>query len=119
MDESLRKTPDDLKQTADLFNKTGETCKKAGLQFAYHNHDFEFKKVGDTMTYDYMLQNTNPNLVKWEMDIYWVVAGGQDPAAYFKEYPNRFPLGHVKDMDKQDKTKNTEVGTGSINYITI
>lgn len=116
MDESLRKTPDDLKRTAELFNKTGETCKKAGLQFAYHNHDFEFKKVGDVVLYDYMLQNTDPELVKWEMDMYWVVAGNQDPLAYFSKFPNRFPLGHVKDMDKQDKTKNTEVGNGSINY---
>ena len=110
LDESLRKTPDDLKRTAELFNKTGESAKKAGLQFAYHNHDFEFKKVGDNMIYDYMLDNTDPQLVKWEMDMYWVVSGGQDPVAYFKKYPNRFPLGHAKDMDKQDRTKNTEVG---------
>ncbi|MES2731942.1 MAG: sugar phosphate isomerase/epimerase [Bacteroidota bacterium] len=116
MDESLRKTPEDLKQTAALFNKTGEICKKAGLQFAYHNHDFEFKKVGDVMLYDYMIENTDPALVQWEMDIYWVAAGGQDPLAYFKKYPNRFPLGHVKDMDKQDKTKNTEIGSGSLNF---
>ncbi len=113
MDESLR---GDLKYTADLFNKSGEICKKAGLQFAYHNHDFEFQKVGDVMIYDYMLDNTDSELVKYEMDMYWVVRGGQDPKAYFSKYPNRFPLGHVKDMDKEDKTKNTEVGTGSINY---
>lgn len=116
MDESLRS---DLKATADLFNKSGEACKKAGLQFAYHNHDFEFKKVGDVMLYDYMLENTDHDLVKWEMDMYWIVAAGQDPLAYFKKYPNYFPLGHVKDMDKQDKTKNTEIGMGSIDYTGI
>jgi sugar phosphate isomerase/epimerase len=119
IDESLRKTPDDLKRIADLFNKAGETTKKAGMQFAYHNHDFEFKKVGDKLIYDAMLENTDPELVKYEMDIFWVVAGGQDPMAYFTKYPNRFPLGHVKDMDKQDKNKNTEIGTGTINFAEI
>lgn len=119
MDESLRKTPDDLKGTADLFNKTGETCQKAGLTFAYHNHAFEFEKVGDSMIFDFMLENTDPELVKWELDMYWVVAGGQDPVAYLQKYPDRFPLGHVKDMDKQDKTKNAVIGTGSIDYANI
>lgn len=116
MDESLRKSPDDLKRTAELFNRTGETCKQAGLQFAYHNHAFEFEKVGDTVLYDFMLENTDPELVKWEMDIFWLVAGGYDPVAYFEKYPGRFPLGHVKDMDKQDQTKNTELGKGTIQY---
>ena len=119
MDKSLRTSPDELKRTAELFNKTGETCKKAGLQFAYHNHAFEFEKVGDSMLYDYMLENTDPDLVQWELDMYWVVAGGQDPIAYLTKYPNRFPLGHVKDMDKQDKEKNAVIGQGSIDYATI
>ena len=119
MDESLRQTPDDLKRTADLFNRTGETCQKAGLQFAYHNHEFEFGKMGEGMIYDFMLQNTEPSLVQYEMDIYWVVAGGQDPVAYLKKYPNRFPLGHVKDMDKEDRTKNAVIGQGSIDYLKI
>ncbi len=116
MDESLRKTSEDLAKTAELFNKTGEICKKSGLQFAYHNHAFEYEKVGDTMIYDYMLENTDPDLVKWELDMYWVVAGGQDPITYLKKYPNRFPLGHVKDMDKTNKENNTELGKGSIDY---
>jgi len=119
MDKSLRNTPDDLKRTAELFNTVGATCKKAGLQFAYHNHAFEFEKVGDSLIYDYMLENTDPKLVQWEMDIFWLVAGNYDPVAYFKKYPNRFPLGHVKDMDKADKKKNTEIGSGSINYASI
>jgi sugar phosphate isomerase/epimerase len=119
LDGSLRKTPDDLKRTADLFNKTGETCKKAGLQFAYHNHAFEFEKVGNAMLYDYLLENTDHELVKYELDMFWVVAGGHDPVTYLNKHPNRFPLGHVKDMDKGDKTKQTEVGAGSINYAEI
>lgn len=119
MDESLRQTLDDLKRTADLFNQTGETCKKAGLQFAYHNHAFEFEQMGEGTIYDFLLQNTDPNLVQYEMDMYWVVAGGQDPVAYLKKYPRRFPLGHVKDMDKQDQTKNVVIGQGSIDYVKI
>jgi sugar phosphate isomerase/epimerase len=119
MDKSLRGSADDLKQTAELFNTIGEKCKKAGLQFAYHNHAFEFEKVGESLIYDFMLDNTDPKLVQWEMDIFWLVAGQHDPAAYFKKYPGRFPLGHVKDMDKLDKKKNTEIGNGSIDYSAI
>ncbi|WP_439582765.1 sugar phosphate isomerase/epimerase family protein [Dyadobacter bucti] len=119
MDKSLRGSADDLKRTAELFNTVGEKCKKGGLQFAYHNHAFEFEKVGESMIYDFMLDNTDPKLVQWEMDIFWLVAGQHDPAAYFKKYPNRFPLGHVKDMDKLDKKKNTEIGNGSIDYTEI
>ncbi|MDO1445084.1 sugar phosphate isomerase/epimerase [Rhodocytophaga aerolata] len=114
--EGLHKTQDDLKRTAELFNKAGESCKKAGMQFAYHNHAFEFEKVGNAVKLDYLIENTDPENVKYELDLFWVVAGGQDPIAYLNRYPNRFPLGHVKDMDKADKTKNTEIGSGSINY---
>lgn len=116
LDESLRA---DLNGFTDLFNKCGEICKKAELQFAYHNHDFEFAKAGDGLLYDYMLDHTDKDLVKYEMDMYWVVKGGHDPLAYFKKYPGRFPLGHVKDMDKKDPSKNTEIGQGSIDYATI
>ncbi|WP_057940556.1 sugar phosphate isomerase/epimerase family protein [Algoriphagus resistens] len=116
MDKGLRNSPDDLKKTAELFNSVGETCKNAGLQFAYHNHAFEFEKIGDSVLYDFMLENTDPELVQWEMDIFWLVAGNYDPIAYFKKYPNRFPLGHIKDMDKQDMKNSTEIGNGSINY---
>lgn len=119
MDQSLRNTSDDLKRTAELFNKTGEICKKAGLVFAYHNHDFEFKKVGEDVLYDFMLENTDPDLVKYELDIYWVAAGGKDPLDYFKQYPNRFPLGHIKDMDKDDNSKNAVIGKGKIDYVKI
>ncbi|MEQ9443423.1 MAG: sugar phosphate isomerase/epimerase [Cyclobacteriaceae bacterium] len=119
MDESLRQTPDDLKSTAELFNQIGQRCKDVGLQFAYHNHAFEYEKVGDSMIYGFMLENTDPDLVQWELDMYWVVAGGQNPVEYLQKYPNRFPLGHVKDMDKQDHERNTELGKGSIDYTRI
>lgn len=119
MDQSLRNTPEDLAKTAELFNQVGEKCKQAGMTFAYHNHSFEFDKVGDHVLYDFILENTDPELVKYEMDIYWLVAAGKDPLAYFEKYPNRFPLGHVKDMDKQDSQKNSVIGKGAIDYPTI
>jgi sugar phosphate isomerase/epimerase len=117
--QDLRRTPDDLKRTADLFNQTGEICRRNGLQFAYHNHAFEFERVGDFMTYDFLLENTDAELVKYELDIFWVVAGGHDPIAYFNKYPDRFPLGHVKDMSREDPKMNAVIGAGSIDYSTI
>ncbi|CAN5349237.1 sugar phosphate isomerase/epimerase [soil metagenome] len=116
LDQSLRKTPDDIKFMADVFNKAGEKCRQAGMTFAYHNHDFEFQKVGDIMIYDYLLENTDPDLVKYELDMFWLVRGEHDLEAYLKNHPNRFPLGHVKDMHKEDKTRNAELGQGLINY---
>jgi sugar phosphate isomerase/epimerase len=114
--EGLRKSQDDLKFVADLFNKAGEKCRKAGMTFAYHNHDFEFKKIGDVTIYDYLLENTDPELVKYELDMYWLVRGDHDLEAYLNNHSDRFPLGHVKDMHKEDKARNAELGNGIINY---
>lgn len=96
---------------AERFNKAGEECQKAGLKFGYHNHDYEFKIDEGLVLYDVLLVNTDPELVSMEMDLGWVVAAGKDPFAYFKEYPNRFPLWHLKDM----KGKNSvEFGNGTL-----
>jgi len=110
-----RKSIEDYKKYVDLFNKAGETAKKAGLQFAYHNHDFEFLKLDGETPYDYIAGKTDPKLVKLELDLYWIVKAGLDPVELFKQYPGRFPLWHVKDMDKSDKSF-AEVGTGSIDF---
>ncbi|RYD69534.1 MAG: sugar phosphate isomerase/epimerase, partial [Sphingobacteriales bacterium] len=88
----------------------------AGIQMAYHNHDFEFKDFDGKTGFDILLAETDPGLVKIEMDIYWVVRGGADPVDLFKKHPGRFPLWHVKDMDKTDPGRNTEVGTGKIDF---
>lgn len=119
LDESYRKTADDAKRVGDLFNIVGEACKKANLQFAYHNHDFEFKKVGEVVPYDSWLKTTDPELVKFELDLYWVVEGGLDPITYFNQYPNRFPLCHVKDKHKTKTHTTTEIGMGNIDYSKI
>lgn len=114
LSDAERKTIDQYKKYVDLFNKSGEVAKKAGLQFGYHNHDFEFKKISGQLPYD-IIASTDPKLVKLELDLYWVVKAGIDPVALFKKYPGRFPLWHVKDMDKKDQSF-AEVGTGSIDF---
>jgi sugar phosphate isomerase/epimerase len=114
--EANRKSVDDLKKLAELFNRLGTECKKAGMGFAYHNHNFEFQPLDGQMPYDLFLQNTDPNLVKMEMDLYWVVKANQDPVHYFDKYPGRFPLVHVKDMDKTPERGFAEVGRGSMDF---
>jgi sugar phosphate isomerase/epimerase len=98
VEESLRKQPGGWHHIAATFNQAGEAARKAGLQFAYHNHWFEFEPVEGQLPYDILLKETDPNLVKMEMDLYWATKGGADPIAYFNRYPGRFPLVHVKGM---------------------
>lgn len=114
--EQRRKTVDDFKKLAELFNRFGAECKKAGIGFAYHNHAFEFQPIAGQMPYDLLLQNTDPKLVKMEMDIYWVVKANQDPVAYFQKYPGRFALVHVKDMDTTPDRGFAEVGRGNLDF---
>ena len=107
---------DKYKKLADHFNVAAEKCKKAGIQFAYHNHDFEFVQQDGKYPYEILLNNTDKNLVKMEMDIYWMVKAKQDPIALFNQHPGRFPLWHVKDMAKTPNQTFTEVGNGSIDF---
>jgi sugar phosphate isomerase/epimerase len=107
--EDLRKSPDIWKQASEKFNHCGEQSKQAGLQFAYHNHWFEFLPVNGTLPYDTLLKECDPNLVKMELDLCWITVGGGDPIKYFNEYPGRFPLVHVKDIKKLPKV--TEAGS--------
>ncbi|MEO6814110.1 MAG: sugar phosphate isomerase/epimerase [Ginsengibacter sp.] len=115
LSEAERGDLDHYKYVADQLNIAGERCKKSGIQLCYHNHNFEFVKQGDTYPYD-ILMATDENLVKMEMDIYWVKKAGQDPIALFKKHPGRFPLWHVKDMDNTAAQAFTEVGNGIINF---
>ncbi len=110
---SQGQTVDHYKQSAEAFNKLGEECKKAGLHFGYHNHDSEFDTVDGQVLYDVLLKYTDPALVTMEMDLGWVVAAGHDPFHYFSQYPGRFPLWHLKDMDKARK-QSTEFGKGQV-----
>ncbi len=111
-----RKSIDDYKRYADLFNKSGEIAKEFGIQFGYHNHDFEFQKLDGEIPYDIITGKTDPKLVKLELDLYWAVRAGLDPVELFKKHPGRFPLWHVKDMEKGPDKAFAEVGTGSIDF---
>lgn len=99
----------------ELLNKCGATAKKAGIGFAYHNHDFEFEKYGDTLVMDHILNKTDSQYVNIELDLYWISKAGQDPVAYFNQYPGRFPLWHVKDMES-GTGDITDVGSGTIDF---
>ncbi len=90
-------TMQDLKAYAKYFNEIGKLAKTYGISFGYHNHAHEFNKVGNVVPFDYMIQNTNPEYVFYQMDVYWVVRGQCSPVEYFVKYPNRFRLLHIKD----------------------
>lgn len=113
---SERKSLDDYKRLAETLNRAGETCRKAGLQLAYHNHSFEFEALAGEIPYDVLLKATDAKLVKMELDLYWIIKAKQPPETYFARYPNRFRLVHVKDMDNTAKQFFTEVGRGVMDF---
>jgi sugar phosphate isomerase/epimerase len=120
MGEAIRKSLDDYKKITGRLNEAAELVAQSGLKLAYHNHDFEFHKYeGGATGYEIMLNGVDKNLVRFEMDIYWVVRSGNDPVALFNKYPGRFVMWHVKDMDKANPGINTEVGTGTIDFKNI
>jgi len=115
IDEQWR-TPENFKQLCEVFNQVGEACKKSGIQFGYHNHDFEFKKSGDTTFMDLLMKQTDPGLVIWEMDLYWVKYANEDPAHWIKRYGKRIQAFHVKDIADSPKRESIEVGEGTIDF---
>ena len=109
---------DDIEFLTNFLNVVGKKCKEAGLELLYHNHDFEYKKNSNGIVpIEYFLNNTDPEYVNFQMDLYWVTKAGADPVAYFKKYPNRFKLWHVKDMD--DQGRFAPVGNGTIDFAKI
>jgi len=120
LEDKDRRTLDDYKRHAETFNRAGEACRKAGIQFGYHNHDFEFEaKDGQKLPYDLLLAETDKNLVKMELDLYWIEKANQSPLAYMEKHPDRFVMFHVKEMDNTPKRGITEVGRGVINFKNI
>ena len=106
---------DSVEVVADILNKIGKKCKEAGLELLYHNHDFEFKpNTNGIVPMDYFLENTDPEFVNFQMDLFWVTRAEADPLAYFEKYPGRFKAWHVKDMDTEGKF--APVGRGTINF---
>ncbi|MCF8368886.1 MAG: sugar phosphate isomerase/epimerase [Bacteroidales bacterium] len=111
-----RKTLDDWTRIAMDLNIMGEKCKNAGIVLGYHNHDFEFEKIDGQLPYDLLLSECEPDLVTFQLDTYWMVYGGYDPISYFKDYPGRFKLWHIKDMADNEKRESTEIGQGKIDF---
>src|SRR4029077_7142228 len=121
-------TLDDWKWNAEQFNKVGEQIKKAGLQLAYHNHNFEWKSYGSVTGYDEFLRLTDSGLVKLELDCGWATVAGQDPVTYLTKFPERYSLLHIKDFRKGFTLRTTlmgiapgapvptELGRGAIDY---
>ena len=111
---------DKWKEVTEKLNACGDICKKNGIKFAYHNHAYSFKAFSGMIPHDYMMDNTDPALVDFQMDIYWVVTGGADPIEYLQKYPNRFRLCHVKDRLKTAAADYTNascnLGTGQIDF---
>ncbi|MDQ3682553.1 MAG: sugar phosphate isomerase/epimerase [Bacteroidota bacterium] len=118
-----QKSLDDYKKAAQKFNERGAVCKKNGIGFAYHNHDYSFKPLEGQLPQDLLMKETDQALVDYEMDIYWVVTAGQDPVQWINKYPKRFKLFHIKDRIKNtlstETNASTTVGTGSIDFPSI
>ncbi|MCU0377513.1 MAG: sugar phosphate isomerase/epimerase [Bacteroidales bacterium] len=109
-----RNSLSDYQRTADYFNKVGEKCKKAGLTFAFHNHEVEFEEIDGKVPFDILAENTDPKLVTFELDLAWITAAGKDPVAYFKKYPGRFEVWHFKDLSPEKK--DATLGEGIIDF---
>lgn len=113
------RTPENYRKLPGILNTAGEITRQSGIQFAYHNHDFEFEDFDGTgKVYDFILNRTSPELVQMELDLYWIAKAGFDPLFYFEKYPGRFPLWHVKDM-KAGNRDFTEIGNGTIDFARI
>jgi len=119
-----------FKKTAAQMNDVGKKAKAAGLQYAYHNHNFEFEKMPDgTPGYDILLKESDPELVKFELDCGWMSVAGYDPVAYFKKHPGRFRMLHIKDFTADSRPtidltgpkrpKGADLGTGFVDYAPI
>ena len=115
---------DEAQHTAELAGRIGAAARRAGLQYAYHNHDFEFvDQGGGAIGYELLLSETDPGLVQFEIDCGWMVIGGRNPRDYFERYPGRFPLMHVKDFlptaTRAAARAGAELGHGMIDYAPI
>lgn len=107
-------TIDGYQRAADFFNRAGAKCRKAGITFGFHNHQVEFQEINGRVPFDILVEQSDPKLVIFEMDLAWITAAGKDPVAYFRKYPGRFELWHLKDLtpEKQDAT----LGEGIIDF---
>ncbi|MEV6288363.1 sugar phosphate isomerase/epimerase [Kribbella sp. NPDC051770] len=108
------RTLDGFREAAAAFSKAGETAKQAGLKLLFHNHGHDFEVVDGQVKFDILLNEVEPELLGFELDLYWVVNGGQDPIDYFQQHPGRFPALHVKDMAADGSWE--DVGAGTLDF---
>jgi sugar phosphate isomerase/epimerase len=106
-------TMEEVNLSIETFAKTGEACKKAGIGFAFHNHTKEFERVEGKLPYEMFLSQISPDIMKMELDLAWATKSGTDPLELFKKHPGRFPLWHVKDLDRVTQ-RPVEVGAGYV-----
>lgn len=115
-----QETIDDFKSYAEQFNRMGEIARDAGMRFGYHNHAYSFEELEGQLPQDILMQETDPELVDFQMDIYWVVAAGHDPIEWMRKYPGRFTASHVKDYQEFDgENESVILGNGTINYAEV
>ncbi|HET7584703.1 MAG TPA: sugar phosphate isomerase/epimerase [Gemmatimonadaceae bacterium] len=119
LDADVRQTADDYRRVADRLNAAGRALRERGLRVAYHNHDFELTPVDGARGLDVLLESTDPALVDFEMDIYWVVKGGGDPLDFFHRHRGRFAMVHVKDATAAPAREMMDVGSGVIDFARI
>jgi sugar phosphate isomerase/epimerase len=117
--EEMRSSEDDYLRTADLFNKVGQRCKESGIQFGYHNHDFEFLQFAGEYGLDLLVQNTEPELLFVELDTYWVEFSGLRSIDFIEKYKERCRILHIKDMKSLADKRNTEIGAGIMDFKAI
>jgi len=111
-----QETLDDYREMADQFNEIGEVAQQAGIRFAYHNHAYTFETVDGEYPQDILVDNTDPALVDYQLDLYWVVAAGEDPIEWLEKHSGRYTSSHVKDMINGDDPESTTLGNGIIDY---
>ncbi len=117
IDPADRVSADTYRRVVDRFNVVAERVGAAGMTFGYHNHDFEFEFVDGRLAYDIILEQADPKLVQFELDLFWITKGGSDPFTYFRAFPGRFPMVHVKDMASDGSM--ADVGAGQIDFASI
>jgi sugar phosphate isomerase/epimerase len=112
-------TLEDCRRSSEMLNNLGRLCKAQGLNLCWHNHNLEFQAMEEGLPFDYLMEHTDPELVRCEMDIYWVKKGGGDPLAVLKKYRGRVPILHVKDMTPGDKQDFECPGSGIIDFPSV
>ncbi len=117
MPAEWRRTLDDWRRVADRMNRVGEAARAAGLQYAYHNHDYEFRPLEGRVPFDLLCEATDPRLVRIELDLFWITHGGADPLAFMQRWPGRVPMIHVKDRTAEGRM--VDVGAGAMDWRAI